>query len=65
MVWDIQSESLVGNTVYDLPDPPAVGRSIAFSTFSAEYVGGAQKDSTVGGRQSLGPTGNTLRATHN
>jgi len=39
MVWDTQSESLVGNTVYDLPDPPSVGKSIVFSTYSAEYVG--------------------------
>jgi hypothetical protein len=40
MVWDTQSESLVGNTVYDLPDPPAVGGSIVFTTYAAEYVGG-------------------------
>jgi len=38
MVWDTQSESLVGNTVYDLPDPPAVGKPIVFATYSAEYV---------------------------
>jgi hypothetical protein len=41
MVWDTQSESLVGNTVYDLPDPPAVGKSIVFTTYAAEYVGGS------------------------
>jgi hypothetical protein len=64
MVWDIQTESLVGNTVYDLPDPPAIGNSVVFTTFSAEYVGGAQKDSNVGGRQSLGPAGNSIPAKH-
>jgi hypothetical protein len=41
MVWDTQSESLVGNTVYDLPDPPAVGNPIVFTTYAAEYVGGS------------------------
>jgi len=41
MVWDTQSESLVGNTVYDLPDPPPVGKSIVFTTYAAEYVGGS------------------------
>jgi hypothetical protein len=41
MVWDTQSESLVGNTVYDLPDPPAVGGNIVFNTYAAEYVGGS------------------------
>jgi hypothetical protein len=41
MVWDTQSESLVGNTVYDLPSPPAVGNSIVFTTYAAEYVGGS------------------------
>lgn len=40
MVWDTQAESLVGNTVYDLPNPPAVGGAINFSTYAAEYVGG-------------------------
>jgi hypothetical protein len=41
MVWDTQSESLVGNTVYDLQSPPAVGNSIVFTTYAAEYVGGS------------------------
>jgi hypothetical protein len=41
MVWDTQSESLVGNTVYDLPNPPAVGNPIVFTTYAAEYVGGS------------------------
>jgi serine/threonine protein kinase len=40
MVWDTKSESLVGNTVYDLPDPPAVGKPIVFATYDAEYVAG-------------------------
>jgi len=42
MVWDTQSESLVGNSVYDLPDPPKVGGSLNFTTYAAEYVGGAE-----------------------
>ena len=25
MIWDTQSESLVGNNVYDVENPPAVG----------------------------------------
>ena len=41
MVWDTQSESLVGNTVYDLPNPPPVGNPIVFTTYAAEYVGGS------------------------
>jgi hypothetical protein len=41
MVWDTQSESLVGNKVYDLESPPAVGNSIVFTTYAAEYVGGS------------------------
>ena len=39
MIWDTESESLVGKDCYDLPAPPAVGRTAKFETFAAEYVG--------------------------
>jgi hypothetical protein len=41
MVWDTQSESLVGNTVYDVLDPLPVGATGKFDTYSAQYVGGS------------------------
>lgn len=40
MIWDTQSESVVGNNVYDVQSPPAVGSTAKFETYSAEYVGG-------------------------
>jgi len=39
MIWDTQSESLVGNNVYDVSSPPAVGATAKFDTYSAQYVG--------------------------
>jgi hypothetical protein len=39
MVWDTQSESLVGNSVYDVQSTPSVGSTAKFDTYSAEYVG--------------------------
>ncbi len=39
MIWDTQSESLVGNSLYDLESPPAVGSTAKFETYSAEYIG--------------------------
>ena len=39
MVWDTQSEHLVGNTVYDCKTQPAVGSTAKFDSYSAEYVG--------------------------
>jgi len=39
MIWDTQSESVVGNNVYDVQSPPAVGSTAKFETYSAEYVG--------------------------
>lgn len=39
MIWDTQSETLVGNSVYDVQTPPAVGSTAKFETYSAEYVG--------------------------
>ena len=39
MIWDTQSESIVGNSVYDVEKTPAVGSSAKFETYSAQYVG--------------------------
>jgi hypothetical protein len=39
MIWDTQSESLVGNNIYDVKAPPAVGANAKFETFSAQYIG--------------------------
>lgn len=39
MIWDTQSESVVGNSVYDVQAPPHVGTTAKFDTYSAEYVG--------------------------
>ena len=39
MVWDTQSEQVVGNTVYDCKDTPAPGSTAKFDSYSAEYVG--------------------------
>ena len=38
MVWDTQSQEIVGNNVYDLNAAPPDGSVIRFETFSAEYV---------------------------
>lgn len=39
MIWDTQSETVVGNNVYDVQSPPSVGSTAKFETYSAEYVG--------------------------
>jgi hypothetical protein len=39
MIWDTQSEDVVGNNVYDVESTPAVGTTAKFDTYSAEYVG--------------------------
>jgi len=39
MIWDTQSQEVVGNNVYDLKSSPAVGSTAKFDTYSAEYVG--------------------------
>ena len=39
MIWDTQSQEVVGNNVYDVQSPPAVGTTAKFDTYSAEYVG--------------------------
>jgi len=39
MIWDTQSESVVGKNVYDVQKSPAVGSTQTYETYSAEYVG--------------------------
>ena len=39
MVWDTQSEQVVGNTVYDCKNTPQTGSTAKFDSYSAEYVG--------------------------
>jgi hypothetical protein len=39
MIWDTQSETLVGNNVYDVQKPPSIGSTANFDTYSAQYVG--------------------------
>ncbi len=39
MIWDTESETVVGNNVYDVQAPPPVGSTAKFETYSAEYVG--------------------------
>lgn len=39
MIFDTQSNELVGNNVYDLKSSPKVGQTTKFDTYSAEYVG--------------------------
>lgn len=39
MVWDTQSEQIVGNSVYDCKTAPAKGSTAKFDSYNAEYVG--------------------------
>jgi lipopolysaccharide export LptBFGC system permease protein LptF len=39
MIWDTQSQQIVGNNVYDVEKTPAIGDTGRFETYSAEYVG--------------------------
>jgi hypothetical protein len=39
MIWDTQSEQIVGNNVYDVEMAPSVGTVARFETYSAEYIG--------------------------
>lgn len=39
MIFDTQSNEIVGNNVYDLKSAPQVGKTTKFDTYSAEYVG--------------------------
>lgn len=38
MVFDTQSESIIGNDVYDLNERPPAGQAIRFETYSASFV---------------------------
>ena len=37
MIFDTQSESIIGNSVYDLNERPPGGQAIRFETYSASY----------------------------
>jgi hypothetical protein len=39
MVFDTQSQEIVGNTVYDVKEAPKVGQTTKFDTYTAQYVG--------------------------
>ncbi len=39
MIYDTQSDEIVGNNVYDLKTTPKVGQTSKFDTYTAEYVG--------------------------
>jgi hypothetical protein len=39
MLWDTQSETFVGNNIYDVENPPPLGSTAKFETLSAEYIG--------------------------
>lgn len=39
MLWDTQSEEVVGNNVYDVESTPRPLETARFQTYSAEYVG--------------------------
>jgi hypothetical protein len=39
MLWDTQSQQIVGNDVYDVENTPPVGETAKFQTYSAQYVG--------------------------
>ena len=39
MVFDTQTNEVVGNNVYDLKAAPQVGQTAKFDTYSAQYVG--------------------------
>ena len=39
MVWDTHAENFVGNNIYDVENPPAIGSTTKFETYAAEYIG--------------------------
>jgi len=41
MIWDTQSQEIVGNNVYDVAEPPPVLETGRFETYSAQYVAAA------------------------
>ena len=38
MIFDTQSESIIGNSVYDLNERPPEGQAVHFETYSASFV---------------------------
>ena len=38
MIWDTQSEKIVGNNVYDVQTPPQTGEVGKFDTYNATYI---------------------------
>jgi hypothetical protein len=40
MIYDTQTQQVVGNDVYDLKRSPKEGTISKYDTYSAEYVGG-------------------------
>jgi hypothetical protein len=38
MIWDTQSEQIVGNNVYDVKTPPQTGQVGKFDTYNATYI---------------------------
>ena len=39
MIWDVESQQIVGNNVYDVESTPQIGQTAKFETYAAEYVG--------------------------
>lgn len=39
MLWDTQTQDVVGNEVYDVAEPPVTDSVVGFETYAAEYVG--------------------------
>ncbi|HEX5177380.1 MAG TPA: hypothetical protein VFV83_10140 [Chthoniobacteraceae bacterium] len=39
MIWDTQTQEVVGNEVYDVESTPAQGTTAKFDTYAAEYAG--------------------------
>ena len=42
MIFDAQTEQVVGNHVYDVKTEPKTGQVVKFESYSAEYVGTGQ-----------------------
>lgn len=43
MLWDTQSQEIVGRGVYDVATPPPLASRVTFETYSAEYIGEGRK----------------------
>jgi uncharacterized membrane protein YhiD involved in acid resistance len=39
MIWDVETQQIVGNNVYDVEATPSVGQTAMFETYAAQYVG--------------------------